>query len=159
MTQIAFQMNGKPVTARINTTDTLLHLLRNHLDHKGTRYGCGIEQCGACMVLVNGKARYACTFSAQEIDGQTLTTIEGLADGENLHPLQSAFLEEQAGQCGYCLSGIIISAKALLDANPKPQRDEIIAALEPHLCRCGTHTRMLRAVERAASIMQERESI
>ena len=160
MADIAFNVNGRTATASINPADTLLHVLRNHLDLKGTRYGCGIEECGACMVLVNGKPTYACTFAAQEINGQSVTTIDGLAQGDGgaLHPVQAAFLEEQAGQCGYCLSGIIISATALLDANPDPRRADIVAALEPHLCRCGAQTRMLRAVERAAASMRAQAS-
>ena len=154
MTDISFEINGEPATVSINPADTLLHVLRNHIGQKGTRYGCGIEQCGACMVLVNGKTTYACTLAAQQVQGQSVTTIEGLADGDNLHPVQMAFLHEQAGQCGYCLSGIIISTKALLDSNPNPSREAIMQALDAHLCRCGAHTRMLRAVELAASTMQ-----
>lgn len=159
MTDISFTVNGHTATADINLADTLLHVLRNHIDLKGTRYGCGIEECGACMVLVNGKPAYSCTFAARDVDGQSVTTIEGLArdDGNThtLHPVQQAFLDEQAGQCGYCLSGIIVSATALLDANPDPSREQIVAALEPHLCRCGAQTRMLRAVECAAQTMRD----
>jgi nicotinate dehydrogenase subunit A len=158
VTGISFTVNGRAATASINSADTLLHVLRNHADLKGTRYGCGIEECGACMVLVNGKPTFSCTFAAQDIDGQTVTTVEGLArndrDVRTLHPVQRAFLDEQAGQCGYCLSGIMISATALLEENPDPGREQIVAALEPHLCRCGAHIRMLRAVERAAQIMR-----
>ena len=158
MTDITFTVNGRTATAGIDSADTLLHVLRNHIDLKGTRYGCGIEECGACMVLVNGKPTSSCTFAAQDIDGQSVITVEGLAhkDGNTraLHPVQQAFLDEQAGQCGYCLSGIMISATALLDENPDPSREQIVAALEPHLCRCGAQTRMLRAVERAAQSMR-----
>lgn len=158
MIDISFTLNGRTATADIDSVDTLLHVLRNHIDLKGTRYGCGIEECGACMVLVNGEPTFSCTFAAHDIDGQSVITVEGLArnDGDTnaLHPVQQAFLDEQAGQCGYCLSGIIISATALLDANPDPSREQIVAALEPHLCRCGAQTRMLRAVERAAQIMR-----
>ncbi|MFT5445603.1 MAG: nicotinate dehydrogenase subunit A [Gammaproteobacteria bacterium] len=158
MTDISFTVNGRAATAVINPADTLLHVLRNHIELKGTRYGCGIEECGACMVLVNGKPTYSCTFAAEDIAGQSVTTVEGLArsDGDSnaLHPVQQAFLDEQAGQCGYCLSGIIVSATALLDANPDPSREQIVAALDSHLCRCGAHTRMLRAVERAAAAMR-----
>lgn len=158
VTDLSFEVNGRPATACIDRADTLLHVLRNHCGLKGTRYGCGIEQCGACMVLVNGKPAYSCTFSAQDIAGQSVTTIEGLAEGDALHPVQVAFVDEQAGQCGYCLSGIIVSASALLDDNPSPSRAEIVAALEPHLCRCGAHTRMLRAVERAAASVRAQAS-
>jgi nicotinate dehydrogenase subunit A len=168
VTDISFELNGHPSTVSSNRADTLLHVLRNHFDLKGTRFGCGTEQCGACMVLVNGKPTYSCTFAAHDVSGQSVTTIEGLShshsDGDDngnggaLHPVQRAFLDEQAGQCGYCLSGIIMSATALLDANPNPDRAEIVVALEPHLCRCGAHTRMLRAVARAARTMRESAS-
>jgi nicotinate dehydrogenase subunit A len=129
----------------------LLDVLRNELDLKGSRYGCGLEQCGSCMVLVDGAPVYACSQEVGSISGKRVTTVEGLAG----HPLVQAFLDEQAGQCGYCLSGILISAKALLDRNPTPTRADIVAALDVHLCRCGTHFRILRAVERAAVAMRE----
>ena len=138
-------------------TDTpLLDILRNTLGLTGTRFGCGLEQCGACMVLVNGKPVQSCNAALDSVAGRDITTIEGLtgADGGQ-HPLQQAFLDEQAGQCGYCLSGILISAKALLDRNPNPTREEIAAALDNNLCRCGSHIRILAAVERAAAVMRE----
>ena len=138
-------------------TDTpLLDILRNTLGLTGTRFGCGLEQCGACMVLVNGKPVQSCNRALDSVAGRDITTIEGLtgADGGQ-HPLQQAFLDEQAGQCGYCLSGILISAKALLDRNPNPTREEIAAALDNNLCRCGSHIRILAAVERAAAVMRE----
>ena len=115
-------------------------ILRNTLGLTGTRFGCGLEQCGACMVLVNGKPVQSCNRALDSVAGRDITTIEGLtgADGGQ-HPLQQAFLDEQAGQCGYCLSGILISAKALLDRNPNPTREEIAAALDNNLCRCGSH--------------------
>ncbi len=121
----------------------------------GTRFGCGLEQCGACMVLVDGQPVQSCNAALDSVAGKQVTTIEGLAGSDGtLHPLQQAFLEEQAGQCGYCLSGILISAKALLDRNPNPTRSEIAAALDDNLCRCGSHVRILKAVERAAAIMR-----
>ena len=138
-------------------TDTpLLDILRNTLGLTGTRFGCGLEQCGACMVLVNGKPVQSCNAALDSVAGRDITTIEGLtgADGGQ-HPLQQAFLDEQAGQCGYCLSCILISAKALLDRNPNPTREEIAAALDNNLCRCGSHIRILAAVERAAAVMRE----
>jgi len=118
----------------------------------GTRYGCGLEQCGSCMVLVDGQPAYACTREIGTVAGRAVTTIEGLGSVERPHPLQQAFLDEQAGQCGYCLSGIVMRAAALLAANPKPTEDEVRAALDPHLCRCGSHNRIVRAVLRAAVI-------
>jgi nicotinate dehydrogenase subunit A len=147
---IEFTVNGRGVTLDIDPTTPLLDVLRNHLDLRGSRYGCGLEQCGACMVLIDGTPDYACARETGSVAGHAITTIEGLGTPDNLHPLQRAFLEEQAGQCGYCLSGIIVSAKALLDRTPNPSRADIIAALDKHLCRCGTHTRIIAAVQKAA---------
>jgi len=149
---IDWLVNGTPVRTASAGTTPLLDVLRNELDLKGTRYGCGLEQCGSCMVLIDGKPAYACAREIGSLAGRSVTTIEGL--GGN-HPLQRAFLDEQAGQCGYCLSGIIMSAKALLDTNPSPSRTEIIAALDNHLCRCGAQPRILRAVEKAAAMMRQ----
>jgi nicotinate dehydrogenase subunit A len=128
----------------------LLYVLRNDLGLKGTRFGCGSGQCGACMVLIGGRPVPSCTLPISDASGSAITTIEGLATGGEPHPLQRAFVAEQAGQCGYCLSGIIISAKALLDGNPRPTDTEIRAALDGNLCRCGTHPRILRAVRAVA---------
>jgi nicotinate dehydrogenase subunit A len=133
-----------------DATTPLLDVLRNHLDLKGARYGCGLEQCGSCMVLIDGEAAYSCARDVGSVAGRSVTTIEGLGTPANPHPLQRAFLEEQAGQCGYCLSGIIVSAAALLARNPSPTRADVVAALDNHLCRCGTHTRIIAAVLRAA---------
>ena len=146
---IAFTVNGEPKRVEASETATLLDVLRNHLGLMGTRYGCGLEQCGACIVLVDGQPAYACTREAGTVAGRSVTTIESLGTPDKPHPLQQAFLEEQAGQCGYCLSGIIMSAKALLDRTPAPTRTEIVTALDRHLCRCGAHQRIIRAVERA----------
>jgi nicotinate dehydrogenase subunit A len=148
---IEFEVNGRKVQVAAAATVPLLDVLRNELDLKGSRYGCGLEQCGSCMVLVDGAPVYACGQEVGGIAGKRVTTVEGLAG----HPLVQAFLDEQAGQCGYCLSGILISAKALLDRNPAPTRADIVAALDVHLCRCGTHVRILRAVERAAVALRE----
>ena len=147
---IAFTVNGEPRQVGAPETASLLEVLRNHLGLMGTRYGCGLEQCGCCMVLVDGQPAYACTREIGTVAGRTVTTVEGLGTPAKPHPLQQAFLDEQAGQCGYCLSGIIMSAKALIDRNPNPSRSEVVAALDKHLCRCGTHQRILLAVERAA---------
>ena len=143
-------VNGQRVSVQVDPTTPLLDVLRNHLDLKGTRYGCGLEQCGTCMVLIDGVPEYSCAREVGTVAGRAITTIEGIGSADRPHPIQQAFLDEQAGQCGYCLSGIIVSAKALLDRNPAPSRAEIIAALDKHLCRCGTHTRIIAAVERAA---------
>ena len=150
---IAFTVNGERRQVGAPETASLLEVLRNHLGLRGTRYGCGLEQCGCCMVLVDGEPVYACTREVGTLAGRTVTTIEGLGTPTKPHPLQQAFLDEQAGQCGYCLSGILISAKALLDRNPSPSRAEVAAALDKHLCRCGSHQRILRAVERAAATL------
>jgi nicotinate dehydrogenase subunit A len=141
---------------RISASDTtpLIDVLRNQMELKGTRYGCGLEQCGSCMVLVDGEPVYACSREVGSVQGKAITTIEGLGTIADPHPLQQAFLDEQAGQCGYCLSGILISAKALLDRNPAPTRNDIVAALDKHLCRCGAHPRILRAVEKAAATLR-----
>jgi len=146
-------VNGTDHEVTAHPADPLIYVLRNALGLKGTRYGCGQEQCGACMVLVDGEPAYACTREAGTVAGRAVTTVEGLGTLESLHPLQQAFLDEQAGQCGYCLSGILIEAKALLDRNPAPDRAEIVAALDPHICRCGSHGRIVRAVERAAAAL------
>lgn len=153
---ITFAVNGVARQVDVPDTVSLLEVLRNHLGLMGTRYGCGLEQCGCCMVLVDDQPSYACTREIGTIADRRVTTVEGLGTPAKLHPLQQAFLEEQAGQCGYCLSGILISAKALLDRNPDPTRAEIVAALDKHLCRCGSHQRILRAVERAASLLRDR---
>jgi nicotinate dehydrogenase subunit A len=145
---VALTVNGLAVSLDADPTTPLLDVLRNHLDLKGTRYGCGLEQCGTCMVLIDGEAAYSCAREVGSIAGRSVTTIEGLGGS---HPLQCAFQEEQAGQCGYCLSGIIMSAAALLTRNSAPTRADIVAALDKHLCRCGTHTRIIAAVEKAAS--------
>jgi nicotinate dehydrogenase subunit A len=143
-------VNGRSVSVDTPATTPLLDVLRNHLDLKGSRYGCGLEQCGTCMVLLDGEPTYSCAREVGSVAGRHVTTIEGLGSPEHPHPLQQAFLQEQAGQCGYCLSGIIISAKALLDRNAAPSRADIVAALDKHLCRCGTHTRIIAAVQQAA---------
>ncbi|MGO8921343.1 MAG: (2Fe-2S)-binding protein [Xanthobacteraceae bacterium] len=153
---IAFTVNGRAVNVIAPHDDTpLLDVLRNHLRLTGTRFGCGLEQCGCCIVLIDGKSVKSCRRSLASVGGCSVTTIEGLGTPEKPHPLQQAFLEEQAGQCGYCLSGILISAKALLDRNPSPSRAEIARALDDNICRCGAHNRILRAVEKAAARLRE----
>ena len=152
-----FNVNGKPVSVfPANEEAPLLDVLRNELGLMGTRFGCGLEQCGCCMVLIDGQPEKCCTKPVWSVDGKTIVTVEGLGTPEKPHALQQAFLDEQAGQCGYCLSGILISAKALLDKNPKPTRAEIAAALDGNICRCGSHNRIMRAVERAAATMRSR---
>lgn len=152
---VQFMVNGRNVSLSVAEDVPLLDVLRNHLDLKGSRYGCGLEQCGACMVLVDDEPVYSCTREVGSVAGRKVTTIEGLGAEGRLHPLQQASLDEQAGQCAYCLSGIIISVKALLDRNPSPTRAEIAAALDKNLCRCGVHARILRAVEKAAAMLRD----
>ena len=147
-------VNGRQQAVAVDGSTPLLAVLRNTLDLKGSRLGCGLEQCGSCMVLVDGKPAYSCTLAVEAAAGKQVTTIEGLGTPEQPHPIQAAFLELQAGQCGYCLSGMMIEAKALLDTNPSPSRSEIVAALDKHLCRCGVHLRIIKAVERAAELLR-----
>jgi nicotinate dehydrogenase subunit A len=155
MPEIALTLNGRPVLIAVPETALLIDVLRNRLDLKGTRYGCGLEQCGSCTVLLDGEPIYACSREIGTVAGRSLTTIEGLGSVDQPHPLQQAFLDEQAGQCGYCLAGILMRAKALLDRNPSPSRAEIAEALDKNLCRCGAHPRIMRAVEKAASMLRE----
>jgi len=155
MAAIELTVNGVAVSVDLHEETPLLDMLRNHLGLKGSRFGCGLEQCGCCMVLIDGEPEKSCARPLWSVAGKAVVTVEGLGAPDSPHPLQQAFLDEQAGQCGYCLSGILISAKALLDRNPSPSRSEIAEALDGNLCRCGTHTRILRAVARAAAAMRE----
>jgi len=156
---VAFTVNGRAVSVKVAHEETpLLDVLRNTLRLTGTRFGCGLEQCGCCIVLIDDKPEKSRGRSIASVAGRNVTTVEGLGTPDQPHPLQEAFLEEQAGQCGYCLSGILISAKALLDRNPSPSRAEIARALDDNLCRCGTHNRILRAVEKAAARLRERRT-
>ena len=152
------RVNGveREVSAEPNTP--LLYVLRNDLKLKGTRFGCGEGHCGACTVLFDGRAVQSCDTPLWSAPGHEITTIEGLGGTDSLHPIQQAFLDEQAAQCGYCINGIMMSAKALLDANPDPDDEEIAAALDRNLCRCGTHVRVLRAVKRAARALRAEPS-
>jgi nicotinate dehydrogenase subunit A len=148
-------VNGSTVSVTADGDTPLLDVLRNHLGLTGTKFGCGQEQCGCCMVLVDGRPEKSCGKALSTVAGREIVTIEGLGTRDRPHPLQAAFLDEQAGQCGYCLAGILISTKALLDRNPSPSRVQIAEALDDNICRCGSHTRILRAVERGAARMRE----
>ena len=147
---IKLNVNGRQHEVAAEPETALLYVLRNDLKLKGARFGCGMGQCGACTVLVDGKPVQSCDFPLSAAVGKAIITIEGLAPDGELHPLQAAFIAEQAAQCGYCVTGIIMAAKALLDANPRPTDAEIRSALKGNLCRCGTHHRILRAIQRAA---------
>ncbi|MBT6137007.1 MAG: (2Fe-2S)-binding protein [Rhodospirillaceae bacterium] len=156
-------INGEARQVQATADTPLIYILRNQLGLKGTRYGCGLEQCGCCTILIDGEPAYACTRAVDSAEGREIRTVEGLSGvgsdaGSVDHPLQQAFLAEQAGQCGYCLSGVLMSAKALLDQNPSPSRAEIVTALDGHLCRCGSHTRIIRAVERAAAALSQEQT-
>jgi nicotinate dehydrogenase subunit A len=154
MPTIEMNVNGKAVSVTADGDAPLLDILRNHLGLVGTKFGCGLEQCGCCMVLVDGEPAKSCGKALSTVAGKNILTIEGMGTPDRPHPLQQAFLDEQAGQCGYCLPGILITAKALLDHNPSPSRREIALALDDNICRCGSHVRILRAVERAATAMR-----
>ncbi|MGL4289382.1 MAG: (2Fe-2S)-binding protein [Phreatobacter sp.] len=149
---LSLAVNGQAVALDADDPLTLIELLRDRLGLKATRLGCGLEQCGACMVLVDDKPVHSCGREARAFAGRAVTSAEGLSVGGR-HPLQQALIDEQAGQCGFCLSGILISGIALLAANPAPSRAEIAAALDAHLCRCGAHNRIIAAVERAAVVL------
>lgn len=151
----AFTANGKPVSVAHDADETLLIVLRNRLDLTGSRYGCGLEQCGACVVLVDGEARPSCALPVEVVAGRAVTTVEALADDPVGKVLLRVFDEDQAGQCGYCLSGILVRALELIRHTPLPGRAEIVAALDPHLCRCGAHPRILAAIERASVLAAE----
>jgi len=155
MAKIQFQVNGSSYTVDADAEASLLSVLREQLDLTGTKYGCGEGQCGACTVLIDGKARRSCLTPAVAAANRQITTIEGLASGEHLHPLQEAFLAEGAMQCAYCTSGMIMTAASLLNTNPHPSDAEIVRFMEGNICRCGTHPRIIAAIRRAASAPKE----
>ena len=150
---VAFILNGAEVSAPIEPEAPLLAALRGPLGLSGTRFGCGAEQCGACLVLVDDVPRTACTLPMGDVAGRRVVTVEGLGTPAAPHPVQRALLDHQAGQCGFCLSGIQIRAVAVLRDNPRPTEEEWREALAPHLCRCGSHNRILRALMQAAAEM------
>jgi nicotinate dehydrogenase subunit A len=152
-------VNGRTVTVSADPETPLLHVLRNDLQLNGPKFGCGLGECGACMVLAGDRAVRSCTVKIRDAAGRTFTTIEGLGDGERPHPVQQAFIEENAAQCGYCLNGMIIAATGLLKRCPEPSEDEIRASLRHNLCRCGTHMEILAAVRKAAGLMREPPAI
>jgi nicotinate dehydrogenase subunit A len=149
--QIALSVNGQAVEISVDDPDMpLLYALRNDLELHGPRFGCGLGQCGACTVLMDGEAVRSCQLPVSAVGDGKITTLEGLGTVEKPHKLQQAFIDEQAVQCGYCINGMIMQAAALLAKNGKPSADEIKTALAENLCRCGTHTRIMRAIQRAA---------
>ncbi len=153
MKNITLHVNGEHRVIQVEPVTPLIYVLRNDLALKGTKFGCGLEQCGACKVLVDGEALPSCKRSVASVVGCEIVTIEGVGTMDNLHPIQKAFVDEQAAQCGFCTAGLIVAAKALLDQKGDPTEDEIRTHLAIHLCRCGSHSRILRAVKRAAKEM------
>ena len=150
--QAMFHVNGKAVTFEGDDKAPLLSILRDELGLSGPKFGCGQGECGACMVLVDGQPQTSCNLPAWSVVGKQVVTLEGLGTPERPHPVQAAFVKDCAAQCGYCVSGIVTSAAALLERDPKPTREAIVQALDKHLCRCGAHHRMVRAIERAAGV-------
>jgi nicotinate dehydrogenase subunit A len=149
---IHLRVNRERRTLDIDPATPLLYVLRNQLQLNGPKYGCGLQQCGACMVLVDGKAAFSCMTPVEAVKDRSVTTLEGLTQPDGtLHPVQDAFVKEQAAQCGYCLNGMVISAVSLLEENPNPDDAAIRAAMQRALCRCGSHARIIRAVKRAAA--------
>lgn len=153
-TPVVLTVNGVQHALQVPAAATLLHVLRNDLGLNGPKYGCGLGECGACTVLVDGVAARACVIPAQRMQGRAITTLEGLGTRERPHPVQQAFIDEQAAQCGYCLNGMAMTAAALLAREPQPSDERIAQELSRNLCRCGTHVEILRAVRRAARLLQ-----
>jgi nicotinate dehydrogenase subunit A len=150
---VSLTVNGATRSVPAEPDTPLLYALRNDFELNGAKFGCGLSQCGACTVLVNGQAVRSCVTPIDQLSGAQITTLEGLGTLEKPHALQRAFIAEQAAQCGYCISGMIMTAKALLDRNPRPSEADVREALATNLCRCGTHNRIVRAILRAADEM------
>jgi nicotinate dehydrogenase subunit A len=148
---MTINVNGRDHTIEAPADSMLLYALRDNLGLRGPKFGCGLSECGACTVIMAGTAIHSCVTPLRAAEGQKITTLEGLGTQDKPSPLQQAFIDEQAVQCGYCIGGMIMTAQAFLEQNPKPSRDDIKQALNGNLCRCGTHMRIVRAVERAAN--------
>ncbi len=155
--KIVLMVNGKSHTVQAEPQTPLLYVLRNELRLTGPQFGCGEETCGACMVLIEDKAKPSCKLPVSQVGPSRITTLEGLSEQGELHPVQRAFIEEQASQCGYCINGMIIRTTALLWKTPHPRDVQIRAALDGNLCRCGSHPRILRAVRRAETLLSPAE--
>jgi nicotinate dehydrogenase subunit A len=154
MAEFTLRVNGQVRRVAVEPETPLLYVLRNDLELNGPKFGCGLAQCGACSVLIDGKEARSCVTPVAAAAKGRITTIEGLGTLDTLHPLQRAFIDEQACQCGFCGSGMVIAAKALLDRNPAPTNGDVRQALNDHLCRCASHNRIVRAVQRAAKEMR-----
>jgi nicotinate dehydrogenase subunit A len=150
---VTLSINGKTQQLDVEPDTPLLYVLRDDLELHGAKFGCGLAQCGACTVVVDGKAVRSCSIAVSKVAGKKITTLEGLGSSAKPHPIQKAFIDEGAAQCGYCINGMIMTAKALLDGTPQPSEKQIRQALAGNLCRCGTHPRIIRAVKRAAAAM------
>ncbi len=153
---ITLEVNGRDVRLALGADTPLLHVLRNDLGLNGAKYGCGLGECGACLVLVDGRAARSCALPLGAVQGRSVTTLEGLGSRAAPHPVQQAFIDEQAAQCGYCLNGMVIATVALLAEHAQPSDEQVHAALSHNLCRCGTHVEIQRAVRRSAVLMHER---
>ncbi|HET7113371.1 MAG TPA: (2Fe-2S)-binding protein [Pyrinomonadaceae bacterium] len=151
----SLNVNGRKLPVNVDSETSLLTVLRDYLNMTGTKYGCGEAQCGACTVLIDGQATRSCTMPVGKVASKQITTIEGLAKDGQLHPLQQAFIEADAMQCGYCTSGMIMSGVGLLKKNPKPSRDEIVKHMDRNVCRCGTYLRIVKAIEIASGTAKE----
>jgi carbon-monoxide dehydrogenase small subunit len=156
MINIRFTVNSKVYEIAVRPSQTLLDVIREDLGLTGTKEGCGLGECGACTVIMNGKTVNSCLVLAVEADGKEITTIEGLADGDRLHPVQQAFLDEGGLQCGFCTPGMIMSAKALLDENPDPTDDEIRHGIAGNLCRCTGYTKIIKSIKTASKMIGEK---
>lgn len=156
MARISLNVNGKSRTVDVDPTTPLLYVLRNDLELNGPRFGCGLAQCGACSVIMDGRAIRSCVTPVKSAEKKAVTTLEGLGSSVRPGPIQRAFIDEQAVQCGYCINGMIINAKVFLDRTPNPTEEGIKEVMDPILCRCGTHPRILRAIQRAAQYMKEK---
>ena len=154
MKNISFTLNGKSVSLAVEGQESLQTVLRYHLEHTGTKYGCGIGECGACTVLLDKEPVRSCMIQAEDIQGKSVLTIEGLSTNGVLHPLQEAFIDHDALQCGFCTSGMILNAYGLLLQNPEMSREQIIQGMEANLCRCGAYNRIVDAIETAGKVLQ-----
>jgi carbon-monoxide dehydrogenase small subunit len=157
--EISFKLNQESVTVSVTGSESLLTVLREYLDMTGTKFGCGLGECGSCTVLIDKKAERSCMVIVEDVAGKEITTIEGLSSNGTLHPIQKAFVAHDSMQCGYCTPGMIMNAYGLLLRNPKPSRTEIISGMEDNLCRCGSYNRIVDAIETAAIAMNQKTKL
>ncbi|MFC4873528.1 (2Fe-2S)-binding protein [Negadavirga shengliensis] len=153
--EIQLTVNGQRQRVAVAPDTPLLYVLRNNLELNGPKYGCGLEQCGSCMVLIDGEARPSCLVPVSSLQDAVITTLDGLGNAQTLHPVQEAFVEEQAAQCGYCLNGMVMATAGLLEKNTDPREEDIRQALQGVVCRCGTHSRVLKAARKAVQLAKK----